>query len=107
MGIFSTHWKISAIIFSRVITKKPSKVVKFTKIDQTLRNTYLTGPKGSRIKLVVPSNLLKQENVCIIPREGEHPSRTFSVEVFAEKFVDFSIKKRRLSIVSLENMKMK
>ena len=26
------------------------------------------------MKLVVPSNLLKQENVCLIPRESEHPS---------------------------------
>ena len=31
-------------------------------------------PKRSRIKLVVPPNLLKQENVCLIPRELEHPS---------------------------------
>ena len=29
----------------------------------------------SRIKLVVPSNLLYQENVCFIPREAEHPSK--------------------------------
>ena len=28
----------------------------------------------NRIKLVVPPNLLKQENVCLIPRESEHPS---------------------------------
>ena len=48
--------------------------VKFTKIDQTFRNTYLKWPKRSRIKLFVPSNLLKQENVCLIPRESEHPS---------------------------------
>ena len=56
------------------MTKKPSKIVKFTKIDQTFRNTYLTWPKRSRIKLVVSSNLLRQENVCLIPRESEHPS---------------------------------
>ena len=43
-------------------------------MHQTLRNTYLTWPKRSRIKLVVPPNLLKQENVCLIPRVGEHPS---------------------------------
>ena len=29
----------------------------------------------SRIKEVVPPNLLKQENVFLIPREPEHPSR--------------------------------
>ena len=73
-GIFSTLRKITAIIFSRVVTKKPSKIVKFTKIRQTLRITYLTWPKRSNIKLVVPSNLIKQENVCLIPRESEHPS---------------------------------
>ena len=32
----------------------------------------------SRIKLVVPPNLLKQENVCLIPREAEHPSKIIS-----------------------------
>ena len=26
------------------------------------------------MKLVVPPNLLKQENVCLIPREAEYPS---------------------------------
>ena len=31
--------------------------------------------KEDVIKLVVPPNLLKQENVCLIPREAEHPSR--------------------------------
>ena len=71
--IFSRFQKLAATIFSRVITKKPSKIVKFTKIHQTLRNTYLTGPKWNRIKLVVPPNLLKQENVCLIPREAKHP----------------------------------
>ena len=30
--------------------------------------------KEDVIKLVVPPNLLKQENVCLIPREAEHPS---------------------------------
>ena len=29
---------------------------------------------GKVLKLVVPPNLLKQENVCLIPREAEHPS---------------------------------
>ena len=62
------------MVFSRVITKKPYKIVKFKENDQTFRNTYLTRPKRSRIKLVVPSNLLKQENVCLIPHESEHPS---------------------------------
>ena len=33
----------------------------------------------SRIELVVPPNLLKQENVCIIPREAEHPSIKFQL----------------------------
>ena len=78
--IFSTLRKITAIIFSRVIMKKPSKFVEFTKIDQTLRNTYLTWPKRSRIKFVVPSNSLKQENVCLIPRESEHPSSWHCVQ---------------------------
>ena len=73
--IFFTHRKITAIIFSLVITKKPSKIVKFTKIHQTLRNTYLTWPKRNQVKLVVPPYLLKQENVCLIPREAEQPSR--------------------------------
>ena len=73
--IFPTHRKITAIFFSRLITKKLSKIVKFTKIDQTVRNTYLRGPKRSRIKLVVPPNLLKQENVRLIPREAEHPGK--------------------------------
>ena len=62
------------IIINLAITKKPSEIVKFTKIRQTLRNIYLTGPKRSRIKLVVPPNLLKQENVFLIPRKAEHPS---------------------------------
>ena len=30
----------------------------------------------SRIKLVAPSNLLNQGNLCLIPREAEHPSIT-------------------------------
>ena len=62
--IVSIFRKVAATISSRVITKK---IVKFT------RNTYLTWPKRSRIILVVTSNLLKQENVCLIPRESEHP----------------------------------
>ena len=52
-----------------VITKKPSKIVKFTKIHHTL---YAT--KEEPINLVVPPTLLKQENVCLISREAEHPS---------------------------------
>ena len=32
-------------------------------------------PKSCRIKLVAPPNLLKQEIVCLIPREAEHPSK--------------------------------
>ena len=35
----------------------------------------------SRIKLVVPPNLLKQENVCLIPREAEHPSKKAPIEI--------------------------
>ena len=31
------------------------------------------------IKLVVPANLLKQENDCLIPREVEHPSIVMDV----------------------------
>ena len=73
--IFFIFQKFAVTIFSRVIAKKPSKIVKFTKIHQTLRNTYLTWPKRNRIKLVVSPNLLKQENVCLISRETEHPSK--------------------------------
>ena len=63
------------MICSLVITKKKtSTIVKFTKIHQSNRNTYLTWPRRSRIKEVVLPNLLKQENVCLIPRETEHPS---------------------------------
>ena len=31
--------------------------------------------RGTVLKLVVSPNLLKQENVCLIPREAEHPSK--------------------------------
>ena len=31
--------------------------------------------RGIILKLVVPPNLLEQENVCLIPREAEHPSK--------------------------------
>ena len=42
--------------------------------------------KGEPFKLVVPYNLLKQENVCLIPRESEHPSIQCShIEFFAIK----------------------
>ena len=75
--IFSIFRKFAATIFSRVITKKPSKIVKSSKIHLTLLNTYLTWPKRNRVKLAVPPNLLKQENVFLIPREPEHPSKLF------------------------------
>ena len=43
----------------------------------------------SRIKLVVPPNLLKQENVCLIPREAEHPSILFIVWTYI--LIDFQL----------------
>ena len=60
----------TATIFSRVIPKKTAKIVRFTKIRQSVRNTYDVTKDGQRVtvlKLVVPPNLLKQENVCLIP----------------------------------------
>ena len=75
--IFSIFRKFAATIFSRVITKKPAKIVRFTKIHQTLRNTsYLTWTKRSRIKLVVPPDLLKEENVCLFIYSQNHPYKT-------------------------------
>ena len=45
----------------------------------------------SRIKLVGPSNLLKLENVCLIPREAEHPSKNihsiFQIKIFIQKYM--------------------
>ena len=43
--------------------------------------------KEDVIKLVIPPNLLKQENVCLIPREAEHPSKIVTV-VFTHSFRD-------------------
>ena len=39
----------------------------------------MTKEEPSRLELVVPPNLLKQENVCLIPREAEHPSNIYAV----------------------------
>ena len=47
-NFFSIYRKITAIIiFGRVMAKKPSKIVKFTKIRQTLRNTHLRDQRGA------------------------------------------------------------
>ena len=61
---------------TELLRNKTSKIVKFAKIHQTLRNTHfhLTWPKRSRFKLVFLPNLLMQKNVCLIPCEPEHPS---------------------------------
>ena len=40
----------------------------------TKPSEILNMAEQNRTKLVVPPNLLKQENVCVIPREAEHPS---------------------------------
>ena len=38
-------------IFSRIITEKTAKIVKFTKIRQTLKNSYLKRQKRNRVKI--------------------------------------------------------
>ena len=63
--------------------KKPVKIVKFMKICQTGKILTKDGQRETVLELGVPPNLLKKENVCLIPREAEHPSnlRRFSSEI--------------------------
>ena len=93
--IFYTFRKFAATIFGRVFTKKPSKIVKFTKIHQTLRNTYISWPKRDRVKLVVPPNSLKQKNVCLIPTRRNTLVKSidhFSNYVVIEFNIQFTVK---------------
>ena len=53
--------------------KNPVKIVKFMKIHQTGKIFTKDGQRETVLKLAVPPNLLKKENVCFIPREAEHP----------------------------------
>ena len=53
------------MIFTRVMTKNRLKLLNLQKSTKPLE---IRDQRGA-----VPRNLLKQENVCLIPCEAEHP----------------------------------
>ena len=59
--------------FRRFFRNKSAKIVKFSKIPNPGKILTKDGRRATVLKLVDPPNLLKQENVCLIPREGGTP----------------------------------
>ena len=63
--------------------KKTGKIVKFMKICQTVKILTKDGQRITLLKLVIPPNLLRKENNCLIlPPEGPLQARGRNTRVF-------------------------